>query len=126
MFQFYQTFDQQEQITVAIDDCQELVHQNKIPIIDARFWKCLEEVIALLQPFLSVNLMITPEMRPTLSTYAGSMELEMLKRMTKSDSHLVYRTDLGTAKEKVFSRKFPSAIDPAVLAVQKVLHTDLC
>lgn len=46
--------------------------------------------------------------------------------MTSEGHSLVYRSNLGQASEKVLWRKFSTALDPVTLAVQKVLHTDLC
>jgi hypothetical protein len=47
--------------------------------------------------------MITPNQWLTVSTFAGSME--MLKKMTNNDTHLVFRSDVGIAKEIVIWRK---------------------
>jgi hypothetical protein len=43
--------------------------------------------------------------------------MEMLKKMTKNNSYLVFRSDVGIAKENIIYRKNPSAIDRALLAV---------
>ncbi len=75
---------------------------DKIPVLNAEYWTLLEEHMAIMQLFLRVNLMITVEDRPTLSTVLVCVA--MLKRLLAPTSDLVLSRMLAPTSDLVLSR----------------------